>query len=119
MTMSKVYSYGYEAPYRLEVTPLYAELRSEEPVARVQLPHGEEGWLVTRHASVKTVLADPRFSRTAVVAAQDRTPRSSPLPLRNNPLTVDPPEHTRLRQPVATGLGRNQSELFRHRAQQI
>jgi cytochrome P450 len=74
---------------------------------------------VTRHASVKTVLADQRFSRTAVVAAHERTPRSSPLPLRNNPLTVDPPEHTRLRQPVATGLGRLQSELFRPRAQQI
>jgi cytochrome P450 len=119
MTMSKVYSYGFEDPDRLEVTPLYAQLRSEEPVARVQLPHGEEGWLVTRHAAVKTVLADPRFSRTAVVAAHDRTPRSGPLPLRSNPLSVNPPEHTRLRQPVATGLGRQQSELFRPRAQQI
>jgi cytochrome P450 len=117
--MPKVYRYGFDAPYRLELTPLYAQLRSEEPVARIQLPYGEEGWLVTRHASVKTVLADQRFSRTAVVAAHDRTPRSSPLPLRNNPLTVDPPEHTRLRQPVATGLGRQQSELFRPRAQQI
>jgi cytochrome P450 len=117
--MPKVYRYGFDAPYRLELTPLYDQLRSEEPVARVQLPYGEQGWLVTRHASVKTVLADQRFSRTAVVAAHERTPRSSPLPLRHNPLTVDPPEHTRLRQPVATGLGRLQSELFRPRAQQI
>lgn len=117
--MSKVYHYGFGAPCRLEVTPLYAQLRSEEPVARIQLPHGEEGWLVTRHASVKTVLADQRFSRTAVVAARDRTPRASPLPLRSNPLSVNPPEHTRLRQPVATGLGRQPSELFRPRAQQI
>ena len=115
----KLYHYGFDAPFRLEVTPLYTQLRSEEPVARVQLPHGEEGWLVTRHASVKTVLADQRFSRTAVVAAHERTPRSSPLPLRSNPLSVNPPEHTRLRQPVATGLGRQQSELFRPRAQQI
>jgi cytochrome P450 len=98
---------------------LYVELRSGEPVARVELPYGEQGWLVTRHASVKTVLADPRFSRTAVLAAHERTPRASPLPLKSNPLTVDPPEHTRLRQPVATGLGRQQSELFRPRAQQI
>lgn len=117
--MPKVYRYGFDAPDRLELTPLYTQLRSEEPVARVTLPYGEEGWLVTRHASVKTVLADGRFSRTAVVAAHERTPRSSPLPLRSNPLSVDPPEHTRLRQPVATGLGRQQSELFRPRAQQI
>jgi cytochrome P450 len=109
--VSKVYRYGFDTPYRLEVTPLYAQLRSEEPIARVELPYGEEGWLVTRHASVKTVLADQRFSRTAVVAADDRTPRSSPLPLRSNPLTVDLPEHTRLRQPVATGLRRQPSEL--------
>src|SRR5262245_10462417 len=117
--MPKVYRYGFDAPDRLELTPLYAELRSEEPVARVTLPYGEEGGLVTRHAAVKTVLADGRFSRTAVVAAHERTPRSSPLPLRSNPLSVDPPEHTRLRQPVATGLGRQQSELFRPRAQKI
>lgn len=117
--MPKVYRYGFDAPYRLEVTPLYAQLRSEQPVARVELPFGEQGWLITRHASVKTVLADPRFSRTAVVAARERTPRASPLPLRSNPLSVNPPEHTRLRQPVATGLGRRQSELFRGAAQQI
>ena len=117
--MPKVYRYGFEPAYRLELTPLYVELRSGEPVARVELPYGEQGWLVTRHASVKTVLADPRFSRTAVLAAHERTPRASPLPLKSNPLTVDPPEHTRLRQPVATGLGRQQSELFRPRAQQI
>ena len=117
--MPKVYRYGFDTPNRLELTPLYATLRSEEPVARVELPFGEEGWLVTRYASVKTVLADQRFSRTAVLAARERTPRSSPLPLKSNPLTVDPPEHTRLRQPVATGLGRQPSELFRPRAQQI
>lgn len=117
--MPKVYRYGFDAPDRLELTPLYAALRSEEPVARVELPFGEQGWLVTRHASVKTVLADERFSRTAVVAAHERTPRASPAPLKSNPLSVDPPEHTRLRQPVATGLGRQPSELFRPRAQQI
>jgi cytochrome P450 len=117
--MPKVYRYGFDAADRLELTPLFAQLRSEEPVARVELPYGEEAWLVTRHASVKTVLADERFSRTAVLAARDRTPRSSPTPLKSNPLSVDPPEHTRLRQPVATGLGRQPSELFRPRAQQI
>src|SRR6185369_10786126 len=55
---NKVYRYGFDPPYRLEVTPLYAQLRSEEPVARVKLPYGEDGWLVTRHASVKAILGD-------------------------------------------------------------
>jgi len=116
----KVYRYGFDPPYRLEVTPLYAKLRSEEPVARVKLPYGEDGWLVTRHASVKAILGDARFQRAPVLAAGERTPRASPIPLRGNPLSmVDPPEHTRRRQPVAALLRRQQSELFQPRAQRI
>lgn len=118
--MHKVYRYGFDVPYRLEVTPLYAQLRSEEPVARVELPYGEQGWLVTRHESVRTVLGDERFKRAPVVVAGERTPRASPIPLRANPLsTVDPPEHTRRRQPVAAVLRRQPSEQFLSGVQRI
>lgn len=118
--MRKVHRYGFDTPYRLELCPLYAKLRAEEPVARVALPYGEEGWLITRHDSVKIVLADERLNRAAVIAAHERTPRSGPIPIRSNPLSaVDPPEHTRLRQPIAIGLGRRQTELYQPRTQQI
>jgi cytochrome P450 len=41
----------------------WAELRQQCPVARVQLPTGDEATLLTRYADVKQVLSDPRFSR--------------------------------------------------------
>lgn len=47
----------------IQVSPLYAKLRAEEPLSLVRLPYGEPAWLATRHDDVKTVLTDPRFSR--------------------------------------------------------
>ena len=38
--MRNIYRYGFDAPYRLDPTPLYGMLRSEEPVARVTPPCG-------------------------------------------------------------------------------
>ncbi|MFI9203166.1 cytochrome P450 [Streptomyces sp. NPDC053048] len=114
------YRYGFDEPYRLEPTPLYAGLRSAEPVARVRLPYGQEGWLVTRYESVRTVLSDPRFSRAAAVAAGERIPRPGPLPPRSNPMTaVDPPEHTRLRRLVAADFTKRRIERRRPRALQV
>lgn len=75
--MPEPYRYGDGEPYRLEPTPLYAQLRSREPVARVAPLHGEEGWLVTRHKSVRTVMRDPWFGRAAAVATRERLPMSS------------------------------------------
>jgi polyketide synthase 12 len=34
------------------MNPIYAQLRREEPVSRVRLPFGGEGWLVTRYEDV-------------------------------------------------------------------
>jgi cytochrome P450 len=118
--MRKVHRYAFDPSYRLEPTPLYAKLRSEEPVARVKVPHGDEGWLVTRHESVKKVLADPRLSRAAVVAAGERAPRVGVLPLRVNPMSaVDPPELARRRKFVVGALTRHRAEAYRPRTHEI
>lgn len=118
--MRKVYRYAFDPAYRLEPTPLYATLRAEEPVARVKLPYGEEGWLVTRHESVKTILNDARLSRAAVVAAGQRSPRTGAFPVLTNPMSaVDPPELARLRRFVVGSLTRHRAELHRPRAQQV
>src|SRR4051812_6409995 len=78
----------------------YAELRATEPVARITLPTGHSAWLVTRHDYVATVLADPRFSRGALMAAD--APRLLPLPPGGTSLFfMDPPEHSRVRQLLA------------------
>lgn len=39
----------------------YRTLREEAPITPVTFPDGTDGWLVSRHADVRTVLADPRF----------------------------------------------------------
>ncbi|TDQ54294.1 cytochrome P450 [Actinorugispora endophytica] len=80
---------------RLEVDPVYAELRRHRPVLRVRVPYGDDAWLVTRHEDVKTVLADPRFSRA--LAAENDESRLTPLPVNTSILGTDPPDHTRLR----------------------
>ncbi|MFD7061132.1 cytochrome P450 [Streptomyces sp. NPDC059906] len=70
-------------------------------MGRVTMPYGGDAWLVTRYEDVRTVLADPRFSRAA--AAGHDVPRTLPLPDQQNAslASLDPPEHSRLRRLVA------------------
>jgi cytochrome P450 len=118
--MGKVYGYGHEETRRLEAPPLYALLRSEEPVARVNTPYGDDGWLVTRYDSVKTVLHDPRLSRAAVIEVQDRLPRASAHVPKVSPLLkCDPPEHSRLRQLVAGAFSKHKTQQYRPRTEEI
>ncbi|MBH0779624.1 cytochrome P450 [Nocardia bovistercoris] len=116
---SQVRRYPFGEPFRLEIDPHFAELRKDEPVARVQLPYGGEGWLVTRYDDVKSVLSDRRFSRADTVARED-IPRSTPEPSRpDGLLTMDPPEHTRLRKLVAKAFTGRRVEQLRPRIAEI
>jgi cytochrome P450 len=63
------------------------------------LPDGA-GWLVTRHADARAVLADPRFVRDPARVARLRG-QSVPRPGRARTLLhLDGPEHTRVRRAV-------------------
>ncbi|MEV4889366.1 cytochrome P450 [Nonomuraea sp. NPDC055795] len=80
--------------------------RPELPITRVASYDGHPGWLVTRHATVRQVLADPRFS-----ARQElRRPMFRPVRV-NGPRepaapgwfsAMDAPEHTRYRRHLHT-----------------
>ncbi|MFF4735539.1 cytochrome P450 [Streptomyces sp. NPDC001262] len=80
--------------------PEYRTFREEAPVAQVTFPDGATGWLVTRYADIRTVLADPRFSsrrrvlRAGVTLAEDG---SVPRPAPGWFILMDAPEHTRFR----------------------
>ncbi|MEU4741463.1 cytochrome P450 [Actinosynnema sp. NPDC023658] len=113
-------SYPFTELDDLEINPTYFELQRDEPVARVRLPYGGEGWLATRYEDVKTVLADPRFSRAAVMEPGADVPRTLPtMPTETNILSMDPPDHTRLRKLVAKAFTARRTEQLRERAQEI
>lgn len=79
----------------LELSGAYAQLFEDGGPIRVQLPYGEPAWLVTRYADARLVLTDRRFSRAEVTRRDE--PRMTPRPVPESILTMDPPEHTRLR----------------------
>ena len=116
-TSRTVRSYPFGPPDRLELDPRYAWLRTNEPVSRVQMPYGEEAWLATRYADVRTVLGDARFSRAAVADRDE--PRVAPHSQQTGMLAMDPPEHSRLRRLVAKAFTVRRVEDLRPRAEQV
>jgi cytochrome P450 len=109
--------YPFRDHDRLEVDPVYAELRHHRPVLRVRVPYGDDAWLVTRHEDVKTVLGDPRFSR-ALTAENDES-RLTPLPVNTSILGIDPPDHTRLRRLLSRTFTSKRVEGLRPRVRQM
>ncbi|MFY7066136.1 cytochrome P450 [Nocardiopsis changdeensis] len=77
-----------------------SRLRAEEPVSRLSYPGGHTGWLVTGHALVRQVLADPRFSARNELR-HNPSPGAPPTPPPPAPRGLfighDAPEHTRYR----------------------
>jgi cytochrome P450 RapN len=93
-------AYPFGMAERLDLHPEYARLRKEEPLARVTMPFGGEALMITRHADVRMVLSDPRFSRAAAVGID--APRLTPQQEDGSLiLSMDAPDHTRLRKLVS------------------
>lgn len=104
--------YPLPTPEPWRPAPMYARLRSSDPVTRVTLPTGDLAWLVTRYADNRALLADNRFSRSA--AARNGAPRVRSIPLEEHALTtLDPPEHTRLRDLVGRAFSRTRIDGLR------
>ncbi|WP_084338701.1 cytochrome P450 [Actinomadura oligospora] len=82
----------------LDPPPELALIRQETPISRMTFPDGEEGWLLTRHEDVRAILADGRFSADRITASSPvRRINFRPEERPGLMLTMDPPEHTRLR----------------------
>ncbi|MFC0434515.1 cytochrome P450 [Kutzneria buriramensis] len=110
--------YPFSEAQGLELDPEYGRLRDNGELARVRMPYGGEAWMATSYEDVKTVLGDPRFSRAATLGAD--VPRMMPL-IQNetNLLTMDPPDHSRLRKLVAKAFTMRRIEMLRPRAQEV
>lgn len=112
-----VREYPFSRPDRLQLDPLYAQLRRQEPLSRVRLPYGEQAWLATRYADVKVVYGDPRFSRALSLGRDE--PRTMPRLPEAGLLAMDPPDHTRVRTLVAKAFTARRIEQLRPRTQEI
>ncbi|MCA1222066.1 cytochrome P450 [Streptomyces sp. 8L] len=96
----------------------YADAREGAGMIRVQLPYGEPAWLATRYEDARFVLGDLRFSR-AMAVEDPREPRYNSAVSRSNILSMDPPDHTRLRTLVSRAFTRHQVEGLRPWVRQL
>ncbi|MFH9419599.1 cytochrome P450 [Streptomyces sp. NPDC017529] len=104
-------SYPFNEPGGLTLSDAYEEARNQPGLLRVQMTYGEPAWLATRYADARLVLGDRRFSRAEGLNRDE--PRQSEGRQDSGILSMDPPDHTRLRTLVAKAFTVHQVEKLR------
>jgi cytochrome P450 len=104
------YLFPFERETVTQPPPLYAKLQRDEPVAPVRLPTGDTAFVVTRYEDTKTVLSDARFS---VNRNRPGAPRPVLKARDDSMISVDPPDHTRLRRLVLRAFTSHQVDRLR------
>jgi cytochrome P450 len=116
-THSEPLAYPFNEDEGLALNEAYAAAREGAGMIRVRLPYGEPAWLATRYADARLVLGDARFSRA--LAAEHDAPRQMPFQLTTGILSMDPPDHTRLRTLVMKAFTVRRVEALRPRVRQL
>src|SRR5215472_4177608 len=103
--------------------PLFAQVRADGPVHEVTLADGHRAWLIVRHEEAKAALNHAALSKDMHAAlARDGAVVAEGLPgpaFARHMLSVDPPDHTRLRRLASAAFSRRRIEVLRPRVQQI
>lgn len=100
----------------LDISPHYARLRAQEPVARVRLDDGTSAWLVTRHRDVRGVLADQRLSASTDPLHRDAGGAGDRIGTLAH---TDPPGHARYREPLNHAFGTRRVRVLEPRIASI
>ncbi|QRP48059.1 cytochrome P450 [Amycolatopsis sp. FDAARGOS 1241] len=116
-TQSEPLAYPFNEDAGLALNEAYAAAREAAGMIRVQMSHGEPAWLATRFADARFVLGDRRFSRA--MSEQKDEPRMSAHRRSGGILTMDPPDHTRLRTLVAKAFTVRRVETLRPRVAEL
>ena len=110
-------AYPFTRPDALSPCPHYARLREEgSRVATVRMPSGDPAHLVTAYEEVRTVLADPRFSRAATLLPGAPRLAAAPQNFPSLP-NMDDPEHARVRTVVSRAFTARRVQELRPRIQ--
>ena len=103
--------------------PLYEALRADGSVHQVTLADGHDAWLVLGYDEARAALNDRRFSKDMHAAlARGGAVVAEGLPgptFARHMLTVDPPDHTRLRRLVSSAFTPGRVEGLRPHVEQI
>jgi cytochrome P450 len=108
----------FDGPFWSDPYPAYAELRTDAPVRRLDLPDGPM-WIITRYEDARAAFVDARFSkdwRYTLPADQRAAMPAAPTPMM---LLMDPPDHTRLRKLVSRSFTARRMSELRPRVQEI
>jgi cytochrome P450 len=104
-----------------EATDGHLARRETGPLTKVMLRTGDEAWIATRHADVRALLTDPKFSANRldpnfpVIVGRRLQRQDSPRSL----LSMDPPEHGPARRAVLGEFTVRRLAALRPRIQQI
>ncbi|MEU5208519.1 cytochrome P450 [Streptomyces sp. NPDC020742] len=104
-------SYPFNIAESLELSDQYDRARNRPGLLKVRMTYGDPAWLVTRYAEARFVLGDQRFSRAE--STRHDEPRQSEGRRDSGILSMDPPDHTRLRTLVAKAFTVRQVERLR------
>jgi cytochrome P450 len=110
--------YDRDDPY-----PLFAQVQADGPVHEVTLADGHRAWLIVRHEEARTALNHAGLSKDMHAAlAHDGAVVAEGLPgpaFARHMLSVDPPDHTRLRRLTSAAFSRPRIAALRPRVQAI
>jgi cytochrome P450 len=110
--------YDRDDPY-----PLFAQVQADDPVHEVTLADGHRAWLIVRHEQAKAALNHAGLSKDMHAAlARDGAVVAEGLPgpaFARHMLSVDPPDHTRLRRLTSAAFSRPRIAALRPRVQAI
>jgi len=111
---------AYPAEKDHPAVPMGAVYAGHPPMSRIRFPSGHEGWLVTRYDDVRTVFADPRFSRNLLHPGAPCLIEPGDFSTgEHSILNLDPPDHTRLRRLSAQAFTVRRIAALRPRIQEI
>jgi cytochrome P450 PksS len=111
--------------FKRDPYPGYRRMRDEAPLCRVRFGRWFSSWLVTRYQDVVTCLKDERFTkdpqRAKRVGARGTEMHLLRItaPISRNLLSLDPPDHTRLRALVQKAFTASLVENLRARVESV